>query len=229
MIQPKDLYEAVDLLLESMGPGTANVLHESTEREFIAIAHHTHGLSIRNNWFLWWNERDQEFNDKPELYPQSKPAIVQFFHNLGITNADDMSGIILTTLYRKFHGLPVDLQGQVQKYKETEVVGVAERVAENSLTKAELERLAILSEECAEVQQVIGKIIRHGYSSYNPFDKDRTSNRHLLEKELGDLMLAIALVARRDDVDLDTMEEHSARKAENIQKYLHHNTTADLL
>lgn len=47
------------------------------------------------------------------------------------------------------------------------------------LTNAELERLAILMEECAEVQHIIGKIIRHGYESFNPFDDNKTPNRKL--------------------------------------------------
>ena len=33
----------------------------------------------------------------------------------------------------------------------------------NQLTPAETERLAILAEECGEVIQAVGKILRHGY------------------------------------------------------------------
>lgn len=75
----------------------------------------------------------------------------------------------------------------------------------NNLSDAQLERLAILSEELGEAQQAIGKIIRHGYDSNNP-DLPRpvycgipTGNRQDLEKELGDVMYAIdALAATRD-------------------------------
>lgn len=38
----------------------------------------------------------------------------------------------------------------------------------NNLTPAEAECLAILIEECAEVQQIACKILRHGYDSCNP-------------------------------------------------------------
>ena len=62
------------------------------------------------------------------------------------------------------------------------------------MTPEELERLAILAEECAEVQQIVMKIIRHGYNSCNPFDENKTENRELLEKELGDLLFAIQLM-----------------------------------
>lgn len=41
----------------------------------------------------------------------------------------------------------------------------------NGLTPAEAERLAMLSEECGEVIQIIGKILRHGYDSYHPDDQ----------------------------------------------------------
>lgn len=56
----------------------------------------------------------------------------------------------------------------------------------NGLTPAEAERLAMLSEECGEVIQIIGKILRHGYDSYHPDDPGVT-NRDLLGKELIDL------------------------------------------
>lgn len=56
----------------------------------------------------------------------------------------------------------------------------------NQLTPAQMERLAMLAEECAEVIQVIGKIQRHGYYSYHP-DNPNLSNLQLLQKELHDL------------------------------------------
>lgn len=56
----------------------------------------------------------------------------------------------------------------------------------NKLTPAEAERLAMLAEECGEVIQVVGKILRHGYDSYHPVNP-RVSNRDLLAKELRDV------------------------------------------
>jgi len=93
-----------------------------------------------------------------------------------------------------------------------------------TLTPEELERLAILSEECAEVQQVIGKIIRHGYESYNPFDQEKTTNRSLLEKELGDLVFAMALMMSNIDVQEANIQAQKWKKRESIKKYLHYNT-----
>lgn len=95
---------------------------------------------------------------------------------------------------------------------------------ENNLSKAELERLALLNEEAAEVQQIISKIIRHGYRSYHPDDHDMMTNRKLLEKELGDLTLAIQLMVKSGDISETKIDEFSISKRSRISKYLHHNT-----
>lgn len=91
------------------------------------------------------------------------------------------------------------------------------------MTVAELERLAILVEEAAEVQQIAMKIIRHGYSSFNPFDDTKTQNRELLEKELGDLVFALGLLMASGDVSEEKIQEFKWKKKETIGKYLHYN------
>lgn len=65
----------------------------------------------------------------------------------------------------------------------------------NKLTPAEAERLAMLAEECGEVIQVIGKILRHGYDSFHPADPSVT-NRDLLGRELTDLLTVAASLCR---------------------------------
>lgn len=92
----------------------------------------------------------------------------------------------------------------------------------NKLTQAELERLAILAEECAEVQQVIGKIIRHGYESYNPFDEAKTTNRELLEKELGHVEFITRLMMNSNDMTRFGIVRSCDNKEESIKPYLHH-------
>jgi NTP pyrophosphatase (non-canonical NTP hydrolase) len=96
----------------------------------------------------------------------------------------------------------------------------------NRLTPAEAERLALLMEECAEVQQVIGKILRHGYESTHP--DSSTTNRELLHMELGDLFASVHLMADNGadekDVSMDTIEFHKEEKLGRIGKYLHHQT-----
>ena len=92
-----------------------------------------------------------------------------------------------------------------------------------NLSKAEIERLAILSEECAEVQQIVGKILRHGFESFNPFDEQKVTNRKLLERELGDLSFAINFCHDNKDINLMNVMPLVTEKKENIKQYLHFN------
>jgi hypothetical protein len=91
------------------------------------------------------------------------------------------------------------------------------------LTPAEHERLAILAEECAEVIQVIGKIMRHGYESYHPDDEDcKNSNRRLLEKELGHVDAELRVMLKAGDLEIYNIKASAKKKAETIKPYLHH-------
>ena len=84
-----------------------------------------------------------------------------------------------------------------------------------------MERLALLLEECGEVQQIIGKILRHGYDSHHP-ENNLVNNRMLLEKELGDLQFAINLMVKKKDVDDVEMVEHTQEAWTKKKPYLHH-------
>lgn len=92
----------------------------------------------------------------------------------------------------------------------------------NKLTPAEAERLALLAEECGEVIQAIGKILRHGYESYHPNDVLKTSNRRLLERELGDIQAAYQLMHDAKDVSFENVEVRCAQKLLAVHQYLHH-------
>jgi hypothetical protein len=93
----------------------------------------------------------------------------------------------------------------------------------NELTPAEAERLALLLEELGEAQQVIGKILRHGYESHNPYDSGQTTNRMLLTREIGDVGVALEIMARAGDIIIDAVSEHKISKMKRVGKYLHHN------
>ncbi len=93
----------------------------------------------------------------------------------------------------------------------------------NQLTPAELERLTILSEECAEVIQIVSKIQRHGYASVHPTDPDGPTNRMMLEKEIGDVLYMISFMEASHDVNHMTVDLHSVEKGISIRQYLHHN------
>lgn len=95
----------------------------------------------------------------------------------------------------------------------------------NQLTEQESEALAILSEECAEVIQIIGKIQRHGLESFHPEDPNKTINAVLLAKELGHVVYAkdrLAKILKATESFGLMVNVSASNKAESIKKYLHH-------
>lgn len=93
----------------------------------------------------------------------------------------------------------------------------------NQLSDAQVERLAILAEEMGEAQQVIGKILRHGYESVNPLaDIGAGTNQEHLERELGDVALAMELMVKAGDVNSLIMTKRVEKKRESIKRWLHH-------
>lgn len=94
----------------------------------------------------------------------------------------------------------------------------------NKLSPAELERLALLSEELGEAQQAIGKILRHGYKSVHPYGG--LNNRENLEIELGDVQAAIGMMTGARDLRADQIADWAECKRERVQQYLHHQSRA---
>lgn len=100
----------------------------------------------------------------------------------------------------------------------------------NKLTPAELERLAYLGEELCEAGQIIGKILRHGYESYDPTKVESVGpggtpfypppNRHLLESELGDVARAVRMMVEAGDLRAWRLDNLGRRPAPT--KYMHH-------
>ena len=113
--QPKDLDDAVDHILSiiSQDEKSIEVLekYDGDEDGFSGELHMFFGRNIRNEWNLWWYQ-----NHNFENWPKEIPEIVKYFNDIKIYHADDMSGIILTTVYRKFFNLPIDLDDQIKKY-----------------------------------------------------------------------------------------------------------------
>lgn len=90
----------------------------------------------------------------------------------------------------------------------------------NQLTPAEAERLAMLAEECGEVIQVIGKILRHGYDSYHPANSTVT-NRQLLGKEICDMFTTASAVIGRDNVPDHSLHDRDFAWSKKL-RYAHH-------
>jgi len=91
----------------------------------------------------------------------------------------------------------------------------------NGLTPAQAERLALLAEECGEVIQAIGKVLRHGYESTHP--DGGPTNRENLERECGDLRYAVMLMAISGDLKEAAISRSSVEKFKSVQRFLHHN------
>lgn len=92
----------------------------------------------------------------------------------------------------------------------------------NRLSPAEAERLAMLAEECAEVVQVVGKILRHGYESYHPNEPDGQTNRSLLSSELIDLLAVVDLMENRHDFVVRPTAADYGKAVRRKLKYSHH-------
>lgn len=92
----------------------------------------------------------------------------------------------------------------------------------NKLTPAEAERLAMLAEECGEVIQIIGKILRHGYDNYHPADPN-TTNRRLLEREVIDVLgVHLAMIQEGDIRSPGYLEATADTAWKKKLRYAHH-------
>lgn len=91
----------------------------------------------------------------------------------------------------------------------------------NKLTPAEAERIALLMEECGEVIQACGKILRHGFDSKHP--DGGPTNRQQLEIELGHVSVAEGLLVRGGSISFDAIITSAMFKEDTIGEFLHHN------
>lgn len=90
----------------------------------------------------------------------------------------------------------------------------------NNLTPAQTERIAKLSEELGEAQQVIGKILLHGYRAQ--FQETVYDNKGDLERELGDVKAAIQLMTDAGDLDDARIRTQQLIKRQTITRYMCH-------
>lgn len=89
----------------------------------------------------------------------------------------------------------------------------------NALTPAQAERLAMLAEECAEVIHVVGKILRHGYTSQ---DLQGNSNQSRLAEEMVDLCVVANRVVEQDLLSFNPTDEDFEVALQRKLRYTHH-------
>lgn len=93
------------------------------------------------------------------------------------------------------------------------------------LSLAETERLAIFIEEASEVTELLQtsikaacKALRHGYQS----GYQGSSNKDDLEKEIGQLLNVVGMMAERGDIDMENVKRHAQAKRDSISRWLHY-------
>ena len=97
---PTNLEECFEELNEIFGE-RVDSFKETDEKTASVRCHHALGRKLRNSWGLW---KGSDLKD--------------YFKDMGLLHADDMSSIIITSYHRSLNGKPIDLEGQVQYYKD---------------------------------------------------------------------------------------------------------------
>lgn len=101
MKQPTTLNECFEVLNDLLSDKDIDSFKSVDERTATARAHHGLGRWMRNNWGLWKGSE-----------------LKQHFEDMGLWNADDMSGVILDSYHRHLNGKDLDVEGQVAYYKD---------------------------------------------------------------------------------------------------------------
>lgn len=89
-------------------------------------------------------------------------------------------------------------------------------------TSEEMERLALLAEECSEVIQMVGKIIRFGWNDLHPDYLEGPDNRQRLRAEVADVLAIIELMSEADDLsckDELTIADLQYKKMQKLKRY----------
>lgn len=94
---------------------------------------------------------------------------------------------------------------------------------ETGLSDAQIEQLACLAEEAGEIVLAVGKILRHGYESTNPFDISCKTNRQQLETEVGQIGVAIERLFRAGELNEDNVLFYEEAKKKTVHQWLHFN------
>lgn len=99
---PKDIDDAISVL-DTLSNGKIKAFANecSSETDFSGRLHFGLGMWLRNNWGLWRGSR-----------------LSLFFDEMGVFHPDDMSGIILDSYYRYVKGQNLDIEGQIEHYKD---------------------------------------------------------------------------------------------------------------
>ncbi len=96
---PRDLEDSLAELQRMLKPEDVQRMREGTEDDMVQY-HLGLGTWLRNNWGLWRGSR-----------------LSEWFNARGIHHAEDMSGIILDSFWRRLQGKDIDFEGQTKSYR----------------------------------------------------------------------------------------------------------------
>lgn len=97
---PRDINECISEIGEMFSDTVKYSIMEMPESEFTSRYHFGFGRYLRNSWALWMGSR-----------------LSKYFNDMGIFHPDDMSGIILSSYYRFLINEDINLESQVEYYK----------------------------------------------------------------------------------------------------------------
>ncbi len=95
----KNLDDAMQYIIDNISPENLTEFASGSE-DSIHGYHFGFGMSMRNGFGLWGDS-----------------DLAKWFKSNGILHADDMSGIILTSLHRKVNNKPIELNKQINSYR----------------------------------------------------------------------------------------------------------------
>ncbi|MBP7809683.1 MAG: hypothetical protein KA163_10350 [Bacteroidia bacterium] len=100
--KPKTIDEAVSCLEKKFKKKEKAFYKNLSENDALIEMDSKVGVWIRNEWIRFTKDT----------------TLRSTFHQMGITHADDMSDIIITSYYRKLKNLPLNIESEVKRCKE---------------------------------------------------------------------------------------------------------------
>ncbi len=95
---PKNLEECFNEINKLWDENAKGLIRKDNEDDFLAKTHNDLGRWIRNNWELW-----------------SSSELTNYFNSIGISDADEMSSIILRSYYRNLIGKNIEINSQISE------------------------------------------------------------------------------------------------------------------
>jgi len=168
-VVPKNLTEAIDLLDRTL-PVSAKI---ELRTRAPGVFHHGFGRELRNRWKLW----------------EENSPLVLWFKSNEIFHPDDMSGIILNSFHKHLQGRPIDLDGQIEHYKEYWSHVPADAVANinNDIAAVKLQLIEELNNTNLQLQSAIENKVRGSYKTSNEVYEHAHSHTVALELEVSRL------------------------------------------